>query len=40
MNAIEYIKEHHSKDSIITKDIVLAKFYALESNYKHFISVY
>ncbi len=35
MNAIEYIKEHHSKDSIITKDIVLAKFCALENNYKH-----
>ena len=35
MNAIEYIKEHHSKDSIITKDIVLAKFCALENSYKH-----
>ena len=35
MNAIEYIKEHHCKDSIITKDIVLAKFCALENNYKH-----
>ena len=34
MNAIEYIKEHHSKDSIITKDIVLAKFCALKTNYK------
>lgn len=35
MNAIEYIKEHHSKDSIITKDIVLVKFCTLENNYKH-----
>ncbi len=35
MNTIEYIKEHHSKDSIITKDIVLAKFCTAENNYKH-----
>jgi len=35
MNALEYIKEHHSKDSIITKDIVLAKFCSVQSNYKH-----
>lgn len=35
MNALEYVKDHHSKDSIITKDIVLAKFCSLKSNYKH-----
>ena len=35
MNAIEYIKEHHSKDSIITKDMVLAKFCTVQNNYKH-----
>ena len=35
MNAIEYIKEHHSKDSIITEDIVIAKFCSVQSNYKH-----
>ncbi len=35
MNAIDYIKKHHSKDSIITKDIVLVKFCTLENNYKH-----
>lgn len=35
MNAIEYLKHHHSEDSIITKEIVLAKFCTLENNYKH-----
>lgn len=35
MNTIEYIKQHHSKDSIVTKDIVLAKFCSVQSNYKH-----
>lgn len=35
MNTLEYIKEEHSKDCIVTKDIVLAKFCSLQNNYKH-----
>ncbi|PLY05770.1 MAG: hypothetical protein C0625_11880 [Arcobacter sp.] len=35
MNAIEYLKHHHSEDSIFTKEIVLSKFCTLENNYKH-----
>lgn len=35
MNAIEYLKRHHSNDTIITKDITLAKFCTVQNNYKH-----
>ncbi len=35
MNAIEYLKQHHHNDCIITKEITLAKFSTVNSNYKH-----
>lgn len=35
MNAIEYLKEHHKNDTIITKDITIAKFCTVKNNYKH-----
>ena len=35
MNAIEYLKLHHSDDSIFTKEITLAKFCTIQNNYKH-----
>lgn len=35
MNAIEYLKQHHNDDTIITKDVTLAKFCSVSNNYKH-----
>ena len=35
MNTVEYLIENHRDDTIVTKDIVLAKFCTLENNHKH-----
>ncbi|WP_024954706.1 AraC family transcriptional regulator [Sulfurospirillum arcachonense] len=35
MNAIEYLKNHHANDTIISKGITLAKFCTLETTYKN-----
>lgn len=35
MDTIQYLKENDSKDSIITKEIILTKFCCVENNYKH-----
>lgn len=35
MNAIKYLKQNHYNDTIITKDITLAKFCIVKSTYKH-----
>ena len=35
MNTIQYLKENHIEDTIISKDIAVARFCTVENNYKH-----
>lgn len=35
MNAIEYLKLNHTKDTVISKGIVIAKYCILDNNHKH-----